>query len=242
MADLLTNTGQAAIAYQDALNQARNAQNTLFAQYGYTMPNASGGYDSKSAGEAFDPNALYDKSTGVLDQNKLTQMFGQLQVGGSGLLSDITRGGASSEAEASMELAGRGFSASGQGGAITGGLVNQRRQLAESQAAGQMGAAKNQFIAGIGQAQSGIGSAYQNLQTGMAMDKVAAAQAEALRASAANVVAPADPASVAASTAPPATPTSPANPLATPGKKVGEIRKNTAGVKYRWNGKKWRTM
>ena len=237
MADLLTNTGQAAIAYQDALNQARNAQNTLFAQYGYTMPNASGGYDSKSAGEAFDPNSLYDKSTGVLDQNRLTQMFGQLQMGGSGLLADITRGGASSEASAVGELQSRGL-----GGDIGGGLVGQRRQLAESQASGQLGAAKNQFIAGIGQAQSGIGSAYQNLQTGMAMDKVAAAEAEALRASAANVAAPADPASVQASTAPPATPTSPANPLSTPGKKVGEIRKNTAGVKYRWNGKKWRTV
>lgn len=237
MADLLTNTGQAAIAYQDALNQARNAQNALFAQYGYTMPNASGGYDSKSAGEAFDPNSLYDKSTGVLDQNRLTQMFGQLQMGGSGLLADITRGGASSEASAVGELQSRGL-----GGDIGGGLVGQRRQLAESQASGQLGAAKNQFIAGIGQAQSGIGGAYQNLQTGMAMDKVAAAEAEALRASAANVTTPADPASVAASTAPPATPTSPANPLSTPGKKVGEIRKNTAGVKYRWNGKKWKTV
>jgi hypothetical protein len=174
MADLLTNTGQAAIAYQDALNQARNAQNALFAQYGYTMPNASGGYDSKSAGEAFDPNSLYDKSTGKVDEARLTQMFGQLQMGGSGLLADITRGGASSEAEAVGELQSRGL-----GGDIGGGLVGQRRQLAESQAAGQIGTAKNQFVAGIGQAQSGIGGAYQTLQTGMAMDAANVAGSQA---------------------------------------------------------------
>jgi hypothetical protein len=160
MADLLTNTGQAAIAYQDALNQARNAQNALFAQYGYTMPNASGGYDSKSAGEAFDPNSLYDKSTGKVDEARLTQMFGQLQMGGSGLLADITRGGASSEAEAVGELQSRGL-----GGDIGGGLVGQRRQLAESQAAGQIGTAKNQFVAGIGQAQSGIGGSQAAINT-----------------------------------------------------------------------------
>ena len=239
MADLLTNTGQAAIAYQDALNQARNAQNALFAQYGYTMPNASGGYDSKSAGEAFDPNVLYDKSTGKVDEDKLKQMFGQMQMGGSGLLADITRGGASAEADASMELAGRGFNATGQGGAITGGLVNQRRQLAEAQTSGQIGAAKNQFVAGIGQAQSNIGGAWQTLQTSMAQDKVDEAAATALKDSASNTVTPAV---VEATTAPPATPTSPANPLSTPGKRVGDIRKNAAGVKYRWNGKKWRAI
>jgi len=202
MANLLTNTGQAAIAYQDALNQARNAQNALFAQYGYTMPNASGGYDSKSAGEAFDPNVLYDKSTGKVDEDRLKQMFGQMQMGGSGLLADITRGGASAESGAVGELQSRGL-----GGDIGGGLVGQRRQLAESQTAGQMGAAKNQFVAGIGQAQSGIGGAYQTLQTSMAQDKVDEAAAIALRDSASNTVTPAV---VEATTA--ATPNAPIKP------------------------------
>ena len=32
------------------------------------------------------------------------------------------------------------------------------------------------------------------------------------------------------------------HPLATPGKKIGEIRKNPAGVKYKWNGKNWRPI
>jgi hypothetical protein len=36
--------------------------------------------------------------------------------------------------------------------------------------------------------------------------------------------------------------TTPVNPMSTPGKKVGEIRKNAAGVKYRWNGKKWSSI
>ena len=243
MADLLTNTGQAAIAYQDALNQARNAQNALFAQYGYTMPNASGGYDSKSAGEAFDPNVLYDKSTGKVDEDKLKQMFGQMQMGGSGLLADITRGGASSEASAVGELQSRGF-----GGDIGGGLVGQRRQLAEAQTSGQIGAAKNQFVAGIGQAQSGIGGAWQALQTGMAQDKVDEAAATALRDSASNTVTPATSMSPETSVAPsstPVTPTGPYSVLGTPGGKDvpknprgGQAYTGPGGVKwkYRFNG------
>jgi hypothetical protein len=243
MADLLTNTGQAAIAYQDALNQARNAQNALFAQYGYTMPNASGGYDSKSAGEAFDPNVLYDKSTGKVDEDNLKRMFGQMQMGGSGLLADITRGGASAESGAVGELQSRGL-----GGDIGGGLIGQRRQLAESQTAGQMGAAKNQFVAGIGQAQSGIGGAWQTLQTGMAQDKVDEAAAIALRDSASNTVTPAtsvSPETGAASTTAPATPTGPYSVLGTPGGKDvpksprgGQSYTGPGGVKwkYRFNG------
>jgi hypothetical protein len=37
----------------------------------------------------------------------------------------------------------------------------------------------------------------------------------------------------------PETSVAPVNPLATKGKRVGEVRKNKAGVKYRWSGKNW---
>tara|TARA_R110000868_G_scaffold409919_1_gene696525 strand:+ start:284 stop:955 length:672 start_codon:yes stop_codon:yes gene_type:complete len=222
MADLLTNTGQASIAYQDALNQARNAQNALFAQYGYTMPNASGGYDSKSAGEAFDPNSLYDKSTGKVDETKLTEMFGQMQMGGTGLMADITRGGASAESGAVEELQSRGF-----GGDIGGGLIGQRRQLAESQTKGQIGSAKNQFVAGIGQAQAPIGGAWQTLQTGMAMDTAnTAANQAAINTTSSSVV----------------TPTNPTGPPTDKGTGAYQLKKGSDGVMYRWMGKKWKAV
>jgi len=228
------NAGRAAVLYQDSLNQARNAQNSLFAQYGWTMPNATGGYDTNATGTAFDPNNLYDKTTGILDQAKFDAAASQMRIGGQGILSDVMRSGGSAEADAMAQSA-----ATGTG---LGGLANQRRMLAESQTAGRLGAAKSDYLSQFAQANQPIGSAYQALQTAITEDKIKAAEADALKTSAATVVAPADPATVEATITPPVAPTSPANPLATPGKKVGEIRKNAAGVKYRWNGKKWKTI
>jgi hypothetical protein len=233
------NAGRAAILYQDSLNNARNAQNSLFAQYGWTMPNSSGGYDTQSTGSAFDPNRLYNKETGVLDQAAFDAAAGQMRMGGQGILSDVMRSGGSAEADAMAQSAATG---TGQGG-----LANQRRMLAESQTAGQLGAAKSDYLSQFAQANQPIGGAYQNLQTAISEDKVAAAEAQALKDSAAIVP------SVVDTTAPvvtppiisPTTPDKPINsknPLATSGKKVGEIRKNAAGVKYRWNGKSWRTI
>jgi hypothetical protein len=174
--DLLTYSGQASIAYQDALNQARNTQNALLRQYGFTAPSASGEYSVEGAQAAFDPNTLFDKATGGVDKAKLESLVSGLQVGGRGLLADITRAGASGEAEAMSEVRSRGF-----GGEIGGGLLGQRRALAEAQAAGQLGTAKQQFLGGLGEALSPIGGAYQNLQTAMAQDKAAELEAIAAR-------------------------------------------------------------
>ena len=65
--DLTSAAGQAAVAYQDALNQARNMQNALLRQYGFTAPSVGGGYSVESAQRAFDPNVLFDKATGGID-------------------------------------------------------------------------------------------------------------------------------------------------------------------------------
>ena len=171
------NAGRAAVLYQDSLNNARNAQNSLFAQYGWTMPNSSGGYDTQSTGSAFDPNNLYDKSTGVLNQAKFNEFAGQMRIGGKGILSDVMRGGGSAEADAMAQNAATG---TGQGG-----LANQRRMLAESQTEGQLNAAKSDYLSQFAQANQPIGGAYQGLQTAIVEDKVAKGIADATTTSAA---------------------------------------------------------
>jgi len=163
--DLLTYSGQAAIAYRDALNQAQNTQNALLRQYGFVAPDASGAYTVEGAQGAFDPNTLFDKATGGIDKAKLENLAKNLQVGGTGRLADISRAGATGEAEAVMEVRQR------LGEGIGGGLMAQRRSLAESIAAGQLGAAKSEFLTGLGEAMSPIGSAFQQLQIATAQDK-----------------------------------------------------------------------
>lgn len=164
MADLLTNTGQAAIAYQDALNQARNTANMLLRQYGFTRPNASGQYTVESAQSAFDPNSLFDNATGGLNQQKLQEAISGLSVGGRGVFGDIYRGGASGEAEQMIASRAAG---------LQGGLAAQRRKIVEAQTSGQIGQARSQFIGGIGQAIAPIGSAWQGLQTSQTQDELA---------------------------------------------------------------------
>jgi hypothetical protein len=174
--DLLTYSGQAAIAYQDALNQAKNMQNALLRQYGFVAPDASGNYSVEGAQSAFDPNTLFDKATGGIDQARLSQLVGGLGVGGTGRLADISRAGASSEAEAVMEVRQR------LGEGIGGGLMSQRRGLAEAMTAGQIGQAKSEFLAGLGEAMSPIGGAFQSLRIAEAQDKLAMEEAAASQA------------------------------------------------------------
>lgn len=199
--DLLTYTGQAAIAYQDALNQARNTQNSLLRQYGFIAPNSAGGYSTEAAQAAFDPNTLFDKATGGVDQAKLSQAMASIRTGGTGLLAQIGRAGAGEEAAAMQEVASRGF-----GGEIGGGLMQQRRQLAEAQTKGQLGQAKSEFISALGQGLAPIGSSYQQLQTAQAQDTAARLEAEAAKASVVSANAPTADASVPAAAKPPANP------------------------------------
>jgi len=184
---LLTYTGQASIAYKDALDQARNTQNSLLRQYGFTLPGANGASSVENAQSAFDPNKLFNSQTGMVDEAKLKELSGQLQYGASGRLADVARMGASGEADAISEVRSRGL-----GGEIGGGLMNQRRNLAESIASGQMGAAKDEFIAGLGGALSPIGGAWQGLQTGMAQDAADLAAANASTATTSSSVLPND--------------------------------------------------
>ena len=230
--DLLTYTGQAAIAYQDALNQAKNTQNALLRQYGFTAPGAGGGYSVEGAQAAFDPNVLFNKATGKVDEAGLASLVGCLQSGGTGLLANISRAGATGEAEAIAGQRARGF-----GGDIGGGLMTQARQGAETASAGQMSQAKSEFISSLGGALSPIGGAWQGLQTATAQDEASRLASEAARAS---IVAPVPPTpEVTAPTAPGKYATS-----GTPGGKPptsprgGQLYTGPGGVKwqYRMNG------
>lgn len=171
--DILTNTGMAAIAYRDALTAAKNTQNALLRQYGFTMPGAGGQYTVESAQSAFDPNTLFDQSTGGINQARLQELAGRVQVGGTGLLSDIMRGGGAAEAEQVMASRGRGIAG--------GGLAAQRRALVEAQTSGQLGEAKQEFITGIGQALAPVSGAYSELEQARVRDRLLAEQAAAAR-------------------------------------------------------------
>jgi hypothetical protein len=185
--DLTSSAASAAVAYQDALNQARNTQNALLRQYGFTAPGVGGEYSVEGAQAAFDPNTLFDKATGGINQARLQELTSSLRTGSTGLLSDITRGGATAEAEAIM-----GARAAGIG---RGGLAAQRRALAEAQTAGQLGEARGQFLAGLGEAMSPIGGAFQQLQIAEAQAK---AQEEAAKAAASTIPQTAEEAAMAA--------------------------------------------
>jgi hypothetical protein len=164
--DLLTYSGQASIAYSNALEQAKGATNALLRQYGFVAPGVNGSYSIEGAQAAFDPNTLFDKSTGGINQSALDNLTGGLQVGGRGMLADLKRAGVSGEADVVSEARSRGF-----GGDIGGGLMSQRRNLAETVGREQVEGARQNFIAGIGGALSPIGGAFQDLQIGKAKDK-----------------------------------------------------------------------
>lgn len=166
MAELINNTGQATLAYNEALKQAQYTTNSLLRQYGMTL-----GGSVEGAQGALDPNSLFDAATGKVDEGRLASLFSQLKAGGTGIFSDISRAGASNEANSLVESRGRGIG--------SGGLANQRRELAEATTSGQMMSAKNDFVSGIGQGMSPIGGAWQGLQTAIAQDKYDAAQAAA---------------------------------------------------------------
>ena len=161
--DILGYSGTAAVAYKDALDQARITQNALLRQYGFTLPGADGAYSVGGAQSAFDPTKLF--KDGRVDLARVEELAKGLQYGPSGRISDVASAGVSGEADVISEVRGRGF-----GGEIGGGLMNQRRGLAETMAGRQMGQAKAEFLSGIGEALSPIGGAYETLQKGMISD------------------------------------------------------------------------
>jgi hypothetical protein len=171
--DLLTNTANAQTAYDDALKAARNASNSLFRSYGYTAPDSGGNYSIEGAQGAFNPMELFKNAQGGVDLDKVKSMASGLQIGGTGKLASILNAGASGVSESDIGMAQRGFNATGQDGAVTGGLVAQQRQLAQSKAAGNLEAGKEEFLTGMAQALSPVGQASSNYKQAQFQDQIA---------------------------------------------------------------------
>jgi hypothetical protein len=215
--DLLTYSGQAAVAYKNALDQAGVAKNALFRQYGFVAPNNMGDYSVEGAQQAFDPSALFND--GRLDTAELQRLSGSLSVGGQGLLADISRAGASAEADVMAEAQSRGF-----GGEIGGGLTAQRRALAEAQTRGKVTGAKTQFVQGLAETFSPVAEAATNIQLANVQDKYAT---EAANAAMSALSSPVDIQGIL-------------NPPAKPGVKPTENGTRMYELKngFRWMGKK----
>lgn len=159
--DLLTYSGAASVAYKDAVDAATRSAKALFNEYYGSVPD-------------FDFGSIFNKETGDVSEDALKQVTSGLVSSGKGVLADIGRSGASAEADIGAEFRARGFA-----GGIGGGLAAQRRGLAETMAASQAGAAKKQFLGGIGEAISPVGASWQDLQAAMIQDQLAAGEAGA---------------------------------------------------------------
>lgn len=214
--DLVTNTGQAAIAYQDALNMARNTANALARQFGVTRRGPSGTYSVEAFQNAFDPNKLFSAETGKLDEAALGEALTGFGAGSTGMFADIGRSGATAEAESVAASRARGLGAGS-------GLAAQQRALAEAQTGAQMGQARSQFVSSIAQGLAPIGSAWQSLETAKAQDEAAR---QAALAEQATMDRPVDWSSINLPADAPVTP----GPTAATGSTVQDIRQSPRGA------------
>jgi hypothetical protein len=235
-ADLMTNTSQATIAYQDALNQARNAQNSLFRSYGLTSADANGNYSVEGAQGAFDPNTLFANSNTGLDINKITELSKGLQINGTGRLADIEKAGASGVSDVTGAAQRAGF---GADTGVSGGIINQRQQLARSQAEANLASGKQEFLTAEANALNPIGQASSNFKQAQFQDQAATREATAQQSiwdkflNTPFVDAQNAAGSVASNTPSDRPPS---------GAKQYQRWKNSAGVQYQFVNGKWKTI
>ena len=163
--DLMTNTGIAAVAYEDALKGARDMQNSLLRQYGFVSADAAGNYTTENAQSAFDPRTLFRDAAPT--QEQLNTMMSNFKIGSTGALSDIMRMGASAQSDVTASARQAGF---GVDTGISGGLTQQRRELAASKAQQELQAGEMKFLTSEAGALAPIGGAYSDLQKARLMD------------------------------------------------------------------------
>lgn len=215
MASVLTSNLQTGgVQFQAALRNSQNAVSSLLRQAGVVMP---GGGAASGVGGAFDPANMV---SGTLSPEDLAKMTAGTSYGAEGAYSEAYQAGGNIAADQAMQSRSRGLG--------TGGLAAQRQELALMQT--QKGAADI-----TGALLTGIGNEYGTTQQADLNELQRQADANVAlgntQTSSGTVVNPETPK--------PETSVAPINPLATKGKRVGEVRKNKAGVKYRWSGKNW---
>lgn len=176
-ADLATNAGVASLAYNQALMDSRNAQNSLLRSYGFVSADASGNYTTEGAQSAFDPRTLFRDAAPT--EEDVTKMVSGLKIGGTGRLADVMRSGGTAEADITAGARRAGF---GEDTGVTSGLVEQRKALAEKQTAQGVRAGKMEFLTGEAQALGGIGQAQLGLQQARVSDLAQAELSKALAA------------------------------------------------------------
>lgn len=143
MNNLTMQTLEAEKAWRQAGIDAQFATNQLFRTMGYTMPDGSGGYTTGAAANAFNPENL----TG----GDYKSMINNLQVGGTGALADIYRGGAGLEQQA--------IEAGIQRNIAGGGLAAQTREAAQTQTQQDITKTIDKFTADLGSIYGNYGSA-----------------------------------------------------------------------------------
>jgi hypothetical protein len=163
--DMMTNAGVASLAYNDALTQARTAQNSLFRGFGFVSADAGGNYTTEAAQSAFDPRTLFRDAAPT--ENQLTGMAQNLHIGGTGKIADTMRAGGTAQADITEAAQHSGF---GGASGVTSGITQQQRDLAATQTSQNVMADKLKFLTGEASALGGIGSAQMQLQQTTAAD------------------------------------------------------------------------
>ena len=164
---MMTNAGVASLAYNDALMQARNAQNTLLRNYGFVSADAGGNYTTESAQAAFDPRTLFRDA--APNENQLSVMMKNLHVGGSGKIADTMRSGATAQSDITESAVHSGLS---EQSGVGGGIVQQRRDLAAHQSDQSVNADKLKFLTGEASAFAPIGVAQMDLKKAGVYDRL----------------------------------------------------------------------
>jgi len=173
--------------------------------------------------------SVYSDATGkVYNVNDLTLDIRELKPGEPGYLKGALGNAAATSANNQQTV--------GENAALAGVQRSGMRGSGVAMEAGALQGALSKLGLGAASAFRGTTNQYADLLNAIFPD-----QADKAAALASAGTTP------AATATPEVTPIAPSAPKAesknpiigTPGKKVGEIRKNKAGVKYRWNGKKW---
>lgn len=151
--DIMTYSGAAAAAFAAAKDQAQLAAKNLFNQYYGSIPN-------------FDMNAMFNEQSGSVNEDAIRQTTSSITPTGRGVLADISRAGAAEEADVISGMRARGF-----GGEIGGGLMAQRRGLAESMTGERAGAARTDLLRGLAEGLAPIGSSWTEMQQAMIQDQ-----------------------------------------------------------------------
>jgi L-alanine-DL-glutamate epimerase-like enolase superfamily enzyme len=165
--DMMTNAGVASLAYNDALMQARTAQDSLLRGYGFVSADAGGNYTTESAQSAFDPRVLFRDAAPSADQ--LSSMVKNLRVGGTGKIADTMRSGATAQSDITESAAHSGLS---EQSGVGGGIIQQRRDLAAHQSEQGVNADKLKFLTGEASAFAPIGAAQMDLKKAGLYDRL----------------------------------------------------------------------